>query len=56
MVILLALHVYILLGVSFLIHWWLIIDALDAVEGVDFGFDFGVESPRIRRTRLRRQG
>ena len=58
MVILLALHVYILSGIVFLIHdiLWLILHEWEAVESVHFGFDFGVESPRIRQTRNRRQG
>ena len=58
MVILLALHVYILSGILFLIHdiLWLMLHDWEAVGAVQFGFDFGVESPRIRRTRIRRQG
>ena len=58
MVILLALHFYILSGILVLIHdiCWLLVHEWDAVEAVNFGFDFGVESPRIRQTRNRRQG
>ena len=55
MVILLALHCYILLAILVLLHDISELLRLQ-LEAVNFGFEGNFETPRIRRTRLRRQG